>query len=60
MKKNKEIKYIVLRKFKDLEDKNRIYDKNDIFDHTGKSKERLKELSTNKNKAGRKLIREQE
>lgn len=52
-------KYIVVyEKFKDLEDNNYIYKKGDTYPREGlePSKERIKELSTKKNKIGKILI----
>ena len=48
-------KYIVIyERFKDLEDNNYIYKKGDIYPREGlePTKERIKELSTKKNKIG--------
>lgn len=53
-------KYIVIyERFKDLEDNNYIYKKGDIYPHEGlePTKERIKELSTKKNKIGEILIK---
>jgi hypothetical protein len=53
-------KYIVIyERFKDLEDNNYIYKKGDIYPREGlePSKERIKELSTKKNKIGEILIK---
>lgn len=55
-------KYIVVfKRFKDLEDNNFIYKKGDIYPREGlePSKERIKELSTKKNKIGEILIKKQ-
>lgn len=56
-------KYIVVyEKFKDLEDNDFIYKKGDIYPREGlePSKERIKELSTKKNKIGEILIKKQD
>lgn len=55
--------YRVVRKFKDLEDNNFIYREGDIYPRAEKnieeiSKERIKALSTKKNKIGEVLIEE--
>lgn len=53
-------KYIVVyERFKDLKDNNYIYKKGDIYPREGleASKERIKELSTKKNKIGKILIK---
>ena len=55
----KEKQYKVVHRFKDLQDNNKIYRPGDIYDSEGKSQERIKELSTTKNKIGRVLIKEQ-
>lgn len=55
-------KYIVVYdRFKDLEDNEYIYKKGDTYPREGlePSKERIKELSTKKNKIGEILIRKQ-
>lgn len=55
-----EEKYIVVyEKFKDLEDNNYIYKKGDNYPREGlePSKDRIKELSTKKNKIGEVLIK---
>lgn len=53
-------KYVVIYdRFKDLEDNEYIYKKGDTYPHEGlePSKERIKELSTKKNKIGEILIK---
>lgn len=55
--------YKVVYKFKDLEDNNYIYNENDIYPREGVNiekvkKERIKQLSTTKNKIGKVLIKE--
>lgn len=53
-------KYIVIyERFKDLEDNNYIYKKGDIYPREGldPTKERIKELSSKKNKIGEILIK---
>ncbi len=55
-------KYVVIyEKFKDLEDNDYIYQKGDVYPREGlePSKERIKELSTKKNKIGEILIKKQ-
>lgn len=55
-------KYIVIyEEFKDLEDNDYIYQKGDIYPREGlqPTKERIKELSTKKNKIGEILIKKQ-
>jgi len=53
-------KYVVVHRFKDLQDNNRIYRPGDKFNHAGKTKERIKELSSKNNKIGKILIKEAE
>lgn len=56
-------KYMVIEDFKDLRDKGYIYIKGDLYPREGNkdvTKERIEELSTNKNKRGKPLIKEQE
>ena len=53
--------YKVIEDFTDLQDNNHYYRKNDVYPHSSKnieeiSKERIKELSTKKNKRGIPLI----
>lgn len=52
--------YKVIYPFKDLEDNNYIYAVNDKFPYDDKeiSKKRIKELSSTKNKIGKRLIEE--
>lgn len=56
-------KYQVIRRFKDLEDNDYIYDPNikerSVYPHEGlePTKKRIKELSTEKNKTGKVLIK---
>lgn len=55
----KQKSYVVIyHRFKDLEDNDKVYKKGDPFNHVGKTKERIKELSTTKNKIGKVLIKE--
>lgn len=57
--KTKQKSYIVVyHKFKDLEDNDKVYKKGDPFNHVGKTKERIAELSTRNNKIGKVLIKE--
>lgn len=56
----KEKAYIVLHDFKDLENGNKIYRKGDKFPTENITKDRLAELSSYKNKIGKKLIKERE
>lgn len=54
--------YMVLHDFKDLQDKNKIYIKGDTYPKpsgTIVSDARIKELSSTKNKIGKRLIKEQ-
>lgn len=52
-------KYVVVKDFKDLQDNDYVYKKDDPFPRTGRAKkERIEELSTKKNKRGEVLIRE--
>ena len=53
--------YKVITQFKDLQDKNRIYEVGDTFPATKRkvSKERLDELSGDSNKIGKPLIKEE-
>lgn len=52
--------YIVVNKFKDLEDNEYLYDVGKVYPHEKKdiSEERIKELSTKKNKLKKVLIKE--
>lgn len=53
-------KYVVVyERFKDLEDNNYIYRKGDVYPREGlePTKERIKELSSKKNKIGEVLIK---
>jgi len=52
-------KFVVVEDFKDLQDKNKVYTKGDIFPTEGKPVTRIKELSTTKNKLNKVLIKEQ-
>ena len=55
--------YVVLRDFKDLEDKGFIYIKDDLYprkSNTSVTKERVKQLSTTNNKIGKILIKKKE
>jgi hypothetical protein len=55
-------KYIVVHDFKDLKDNNTIYIKGDIYpkgDDIVVDDQRIKELSSTKNKIGKVLIKEQ-
>lgn len=56
--KPKQKSYVVVHRFKDLQDGNRIYRPGDKFNWVGKSKERIKSLSTKHNKIGKVLIKE--
>lgn len=51
--------FVVLKRFKDLQDNEHIYNEGDIFPREGvkASVERLAELSSDKNKRGIKLIK---
>lgn len=54
-------KYEVIHDFKDLQDKNKVYAKGDIFPNPANKKvkaERIKELSSAENKIGKPLIKE--
>ena len=56
-------KYVVVHDFKDLKDNNIIYIKGDIYPRRADSiidEERVKELSSTKNKMNRVLIKEQD
>ncbi|MEK5524143.1 hypothetical protein [Heyndrickxia sp. FSL W8-0423] len=58
----KEKKYVVVHDFKDLQDNNRIYIKDDVYPAEGAPKPtaaRIKELSSTKNKQNQVLIKEQ-
>ena len=48
----------VIHEFLDLQDNSKYYGVGDTFPVRGKSKERLKELSTSENKIGVPLIKE--
>lgn len=48
--------YVVLHPFKDSEDANKVYKKDNKFNASGKSKERIKELSGRNNNIGVRLI----
>ncbi|HLR41605.1 MAG TPA: HeH/LEM domain-containing protein [Pseudogracilibacillus sp.] len=56
--KPKQKSYVVVHRFKDLQDNNKIYRKGDKFNHVGKTKERITELSSRNNKIGEVLIKE--
>ncbi|GKV67300.1 MULTISPECIES: hypothetical protein [unclassified Sporosarcina] len=54
-------KFTVLRDFTDLKDKNKVYRKGDIYPSPANKKvdeKRIKELSSTKNKLGKKVIEE--
>lgn len=55
-------KYVVLHDFKDLEDKGAVYFKGDTYPRKGLhvDDERIQELSSDENKIGKQLIKEQE
>lgn len=57
-----EEKHEVIHRFKDLQDNNHIYKVGDIYPREGlePTKKRIKELSTDKNKIGKVLIRKKE
>jgi len=56
------VKYKVIRKFKDLQDSNYIYNVGDTYPRKGKrpKKERIEELLSSNNKVGKPLIAEVE
>jgi hypothetical protein len=54
----KQKSYEVVHRFKDLRDGNKIYREGDKFNHVGKTKERIEELSSKNNKIGKVLIEE--
>lgn len=60
----KKVKYIVLSPFKDLEDKDKVYQPDEVYPRPANkkvSKERLEELKTKKSKkTGRPFIKEVE
>lgn len=59
----KEKKYIVVRDFKDLQDKNKVYAKGDTYPNPANKKvdsKRVEELLSSKNKQGRPVIKEVE
>ena len=53
------MKYVATCKFRDLQDKGRIYEKGDTYPRRGlkKDESRIKELATNANKSGKPLIK---
>lgn len=54
-------KYEVVKDFTDLQDDNHVYHKGDKYPRKGKAKkERIEELSTDKNERGEVLIKEVE
>lgn len=59
-KKPKQKSYVVVHRFKDLQDNDKIYRPGDKFNHVGKTKERIAELASKNNKIGKVLIREAE
>lgn len=55
--------YLVIRDFKDLQDKGYVYIKDDLYprkENKDVTEERIKELMSNKNKIGKPLIKEQD
>ena len=52
------MKYIVINKFRDLQDNGRVYNVGDVYEGK-KTKARLGELSTDKNKTGKPLIKQE-
>ena len=59
--KKKETKYIVVQDFKDLEDKNKVYSKGDVYPNPANKKidpKRIDQLLSSKNKQGRPVIKE--
>lgn len=57
----KETKYIVVQDFKDLEDKNKVYSKGDVYPNPANKKidqKRIDQLLSSKNKQGRPVIKE--
>lgn len=53
------MKYVVIKKFRDLQDNDHIYEVGEKYPRKGKpNKERVKELLSNKNKIGEPLIEE--
>lgn len=53
------MKYIVVKKFRDLQDDNRVYEVGEEYQGK-KTPARIKELSTNENQIGAPLIRKEE
>lgn len=53
------MKYIVIHKFRDLQDDDRVYEVGEEYNGK-KTKGRIEELSTNRNKIGVTLIRNEE
>ena len=51
--------YVVVHKFIDLEDDNRLYEVGDVFPTADKSKERIDFLKSDKNKTGKPVIKYQ-
>lgn len=56
--KPKQKTYVVVHRFKDLQDNNKIYRPGDKYNHVGKLKERIAELTSKNNKIGKVLIKE--
>lgn len=59
VKQQKTESYVVVQNFTDLQDGKKKYKKGDKYDATGKTKTRIKELSTTKNKQNKVLIKKQ-
>lgn len=57
-KQTKQKSFVVVHRFKDLQDGNKVYRPGDKFNHVGKTKERITQLSTRNNKIGKVLIKE--
>ena len=60
-KSKKQTKYIVTQDFKDLEDKNKVYTKGDVYPNPANKKvdkKRIDLLLSSKNKQGRPVIKE--
>ena len=54
------MKYVVIERFRDLQDNEHVYEVGDKFPHSSKrvKKERLEELKTVNNRIGKPLIQE--
>lgn len=53
------MKYVVISRFRDLQDTNHVYEVGDFYPRSGRAKKnRVEELLSDKNKIGKPLIKE--